>query len=721
MGEKVTIPKWVCDELSELLSTDAGRRTVRLLQLAGLVASRNTAETSEPSDNKRSLTRIGPWMRQATADGVEFVREKSRPFGDDWSPVRVLARKSNSAVRIALVGESVATGFFYAPQLTPAKILQDILRSVSGGESFDLLDLSKVDLRVDETPDGLLGIVAGAVELDSDILVIFCGNNWYSPLSAENTVSEIQRLSLAFEEDGIVGLINVRREDLRKRYLGAFAELARIVAAKSTRVIIVVPEVNLRDWSRTCPVPWLSGDGLCQWHAVLTSGRAALEMQRFEVAESAARELIRLDRGTCSTSFGLLGDALLGLGDCAAASGAFIRQVETDGYQPVATPGAGSTVRGILREGAAAYGFEIVDLPAIFTEAVGGPPGSELFIDYCHLSLEGMRLAMTAVASTVLGVRKVDGCPQYLGWRELLPQVPALQCSAEKESIVGLLSALYRLHWERTLVGNERQVRDLLDRALGRHSSARYIAGAIARAHVAPAPSVGLSLAEQALVEPTLTGPDGVPALVGQGRRLRRVAIGASTIRLLVDALAVHDPEVFENFEHESSERDDATLPLELCSPYYDGDRDSLFHGWAPESTVSAGGSIRRAFASRTEFSFLVARPSRSVVVEIVARLPAQGHQSARILVELNNVIVAELLLGTRWSRTVAELPRAFLKQLNSLVFIWPLPEHDGDQALREISRRLEQGLPAEIYPLFGELYSIKLRLSTSTPMANAE
>ena len=49
------------------------------------------------------------------------------------------------------------------------------------------------------------------------------------------------------------------------------------------------------------------------------------------------------------------------------------------------------------------YDYQIVDLPVLFKQYLNGElPGRRLFLDYCHLTTEGIQVAMGAAASCVL-------------------------------------------------------------------------------------------------------------------------------------------------------------------------------------------------------------------------------------------------------------------------------------------------------------------------------
>src|ERR1044071_7780967 len=71
------------------------------------------------------------------------------------------------------------------------------------------------------------------------------------------------------------------------------------------------------------------------------------------------------------------------------------------------TPRCFSVIQQTIREGAAAHGIHLVDLPREFTKHLGGAAADRrLFLDYCHLTLEGIRISMALTAETLLPLLK---------------------------------------------------------------------------------------------------------------------------------------------------------------------------------------------------------------------------------------------------------------------------------------------------------------------------
>src|SRR5262249_23041291 len=95
----------------------------------------------------------------------------------------------------------------------------------------------------------------------------------------------------------------------------------------------------------------------------------------------------------------------------------------------------------VLREELPKHDCQVVDLPALFKQYLNGDvPGVRLFVDYCHLTSEGMRIAMGAASSCVLRVLKGVEQP----WYTLVDDHVAPPAEIEAEA--SFLAAIHSAH-----------------------------------------------------------------------------------------------------------------------------------------------------------------------------------------------------------------------------------------------------------------------------------
>ncbi len=713
----------VAEELALLLARPEVRRAVRLLQMLGIEPA-SDLEAGSPrraSAGKVASTPrpISIWCPEDRAGELVFVRPPPSPLGDHFAARREIpARKAEGCPRVAFCGESVAAGYFYAPHRTPAMVLEHFLgRALCG--AADVVDLA----RTNETLAGLGATVAAAMQLDPGVLVVFAGNNpplletpEVSPYTP--SVSGRQHLAAAFGRGGAAGLAALGAG----RLAAAVEEAGSAIAAATAGVpvVVVLPEVNLADWRLRQPVHWLPGDGVARWHELAEKAEAALAIERWEVALAAADAMLALDAGHCPTSHTIKGQALLGLGRVELAEAALRSAVDAQNLATLCQLGAPQVNRRLaaqLRALAARHGWRVVDLPAVFAEhlaAVGEVPmpGRRLFADYCHLTAEGTDVAMAAVAAALL---EVLGAPARASWRELLachappPPPPALAATASFGAAV---------HTAHRWPGEKGEIlRHWLAAAFAASTdAAEALARAFVVARAAPVPAV-FSSAQQDMLELefplgpqhgwTWDGldPDVLTAL-DEVLRERDPALAASLRDLLVAGSA--------------AER----APFDLLAERHLRDPVARFYPEAMPLDDLSGRAIFRAVSPRSWFT-LVADGVAGLELVATARLPAiagaEGARRGALALELQGAArrtpLASWTVAESWTRHEVHVPAGELPRgLVHLALSWPAPPAVGDAAQAAISRRLEEGLDADLHPVFGELARFTARWLDKKP-----
>ncbi len=699
----------VCDELAELLATEEGARTARLLQMAGLLGP--VARTEEEIDGEGPAevgdrpAPISIWQPVKRDGERVFVRPEPRPTGDHYAQRRTIpARKADGRRRLAFFGESAAAGYLYAPLLTPAGVLEERLNDAAA-EPWEVVDLA----RTNETLGSLAATVRAAMQLDPDVLAIFAGNNWNLLETPEvspyfPSVAARQRYGLALRR-GIRGPLELAARRLQERAKGALAAIAE--AAGEIPVVLVIPEVNFTDWEDRQPPPWLDGDGTRRWYELYDRARELLVAGRYPAAVEATRSLLDLDGGHCPTGHLLLARAFTALGELGDTRKAFESHVE-QGYASLAflgAPRATPVVKWLLRRAADRHGFAAVDLPEVFARPTGSPlPGRRLFLDYCHLTREGIEVAMAAVAQEVLRLRDDRTgrsrtgrtgrtgrtCPTGAEAEPLDPE------PSDRDAVAYLGAAVHTAHRMAAVSPKGPVIERLLRQAL---AASPGVAGALrdlAAARAAPCPEVLTAAQERNLASPyRLLLQHGWrwdhldPELLLAICRVLGEAAAAEIRRRLLEHHAVEDQ------------------PRDLARPPY---------LWEPVERFypQAMGRDRRAFYRapwRSSRFCLIAGGRREVTVEPTVRLPAVpggGERRGEVAVWVNGEAVAAVEAGESWSRSTVKIPRRVLRPaINRLTLRWPIPTGAGEAARSEAVRRLEHGLEADVHPVFGEVFSL--------------
>ncbi|HYX26498.1 MAG TPA: hypothetical protein VFC23_20250 [Thermoanaerobaculia bacterium] len=635
---------------------------------------------------------------------IVFVRPDPLPLGDHYAAVRELRpKKTELPLRVALFGESVAAGYLYAPRLTPAGVLETQLRTAGGGGNFEVIDLA----RTNETLASLAETVRTSLQVNPDVLVIFAGNNWnlletpeVSPYAPP--VAARREYAATLRAEGIAGPVRVAAERLRQRAEATLELVALIAGAVRIPVVLVLPEVSLADWETRQPPVWLPGEGTARWHDLYGEAVGALGRGDFAAALDAARAMQELDGGHCATTWRLLARAWMGWGDLEAAREAALAEVDAAAYATQAflgAPQATTAARALLRDAARRHGFAAVDLRQVFREHTGESlPGRRLFLDYCHLTAEGVHVAMAAVAAEVLNLSgMMEG---EVDWRGLLPALPPLAIAPEAEATARLGAAIHTAHRLLPVAAKRPLLEHWLEAALAASPGVEAAMLDLAEIRCAPGPAVLTAAQQRNFASPyrlllqhglrwDYLDADLLEAIQAVLERRGRPA-RERILRLLLRHHGVRGAGT------------DLTQPPYLWEP---------LERFYPEVMRFADLAERATFRSPWPASSfcLVCDGESDVEIEPTLRLPAvAGARAGQVVIAVNGEKAGEMDATERWRRATLRIDRRLLRPgLNRLTLRWPAPREDGEAALQAAAGRLERGLAADLHPVLGEIFSL--------------
>ena len=621
-------------------------------------------------------------------------------------------------LRVCLIGESTAAGSFYAPHLTPAMVLEEQLGEVRGARAYEVIDLTDVDMTATGGKHDLVRVTVAALQLNPDLIVIFAGNNWLTQMRpfASSSRDHFLRFAPAYRAAGVRGIMESCERDTASHHQGVMRNLAHIAAAAGIPTILVIPEVNHLDWERGLPVAWLSGERTSQWQALHRRALALTTTGDGSDGDSLAdiaKRMIALDEGTCPISHRLLGNALVARERLAEAREAYIREVDSAAWTAEALPGAGRTVREVLRNGAGHDGLARIDLPEIFAEHSGGIPGRALFLDYCHLTLGGIKVAMAAVASQIL---RLTAAPEERAyeWRSLLRRLPDPRIHPARDAIAKFLAAMHALHWERRFNGPSPLPEYWCEAAVRSWDGMHDLMVEYVASRVPPATISGLSVAEQRLFGRRHRLEDGSDLLAGEGRRLGRVNLDPAGIELICSVLDRSGwstrQAITKMLVDQHAVGGDG---VELVNPYYHWTTMDHLTDLQRYSLTDTGYGVYQAFWPASHFCF-VSDSSRDAQLNVTARVPAMARASTEAVhatVSVNGHHAGTLRIGHGWTCHALNVGRESLRiGANKVSIHWPRLGANGDAVMNQIRERLEQGVPANLHPVFGELQSLVAR-----------
>lgn len=654
-----------------------------------------------------------PWpisIWRPSGDAGERVWRRPEPLllGDHYAARRELRPKTTPLpLRVVLLGESAAAGYLYAPHLTPARVLESQLASVGGEGAFGVIDLA----RVNECLGPLVDTAGSSVQINPDLLVIFAGNNWnlletpeVSPYAS--SMAARQRYASALAAGDLAGPLDLAAAELRSTVDEIFAAVARIARAIGIPVVVVIPEVNLADWENRQPPPWLPADGNAQWHRLYRRALRRLEARRWGELAAVARAMMRLDGGCCPTSHRLLARAEIGRGREDLALAACRAEVDAAAYATLCFlggPQATSQARELARAAARRHDFACVDLPRVFAKHTGGAlPGRRLFLDYCHLTVEGMHVAMAAVAAEVMRFSGMFDRDE--DWRSLVAHLPLPAVTPAADATAKLGAALHGAHRLLAVGSKQPIIEHWCCEALTASPSIAETMLDLAAARVASLPAA-LTAAQQRILDS--------PHRLQHQHGWRWDYLDADVLRALQSVLGEAAPAAAQELDRilcAPRQAEDRRIDL-ARAPYLWEPLERFY----PEAMETAGEPSRATHRSPwPESSFcLLTDGTADVDLEITARLPTAGgcDRVGKAVIRLDGAHIGSCDLGVRWRRASLRIARRHLRPgLNRLTIEWPsLPTAGpvGERAIEEARGRLELGLEADLHPVFGELFSI--------------
>lgn len=693
----------LANQLAASLCTQGGLDAFRLLltlqHAASSAAAANTdaddpvADSAPVAPPSAGTVRVGIWERRGARAGTPFVRVQGAGDWHLWADVQEI-RAKGAAPRVLLIGESVARGFFYEPFVTPALVLAAMLRRAAGRE-IEVIDLARSSL----SSGDLLALTASAFALEPDALVVMAGNNWH-PMDGLTPAQLREMGAIVRGGDGWRGLKRYLDERARDKARQVLAELRQLHAAHGVPIVVVIPEFNLADWEADSDEPPLLADAdLALWLRGRDAAAQAIEAGRVDEAARHARTLVELDGGASAAGFRFQARAL-------AAAGAAIPRALLEGARDAAicsgrrdTPRCYGPIQEVLRQHTATPGRTsitsgptAVDLPKRFDEYLdGGLPGRRLFGDYCHFTIEGMRVAMASVAAALLP--QLPPPPgqsrREPAWRDLLDT--DLRVSDQLLAFGHVTAAVHNANW-----GNRAAiVADHLDRATALHAPIVNLVRLFLDFHIRRvAPGLCGAFEEMARTE----SPYLAPFFFRSTRVEKDINFGL--IATMTEWLAARAPALADQArqllvaEHDTAPRG----------------RDLLHRAYTGLAIDQALDADRYAFYRATRrvssFVFVTGEPG-DTRVRLTLRTPA-GKGEDDVAVRVNGVLVQRAEASPCWRRVELTIPRAQLAHgLNTLEIVWPESAWAYAHRSASVLDALEAGRRPESGAAFGEVHTL--------------
>ena len=674
----------MADRLAQSFDSAEGDRILRLItELSASPDGSSTEEPKKPADTPGKL-RVGTWEAVQESGERSFVRVSNGEPWHLWANVQKIPPKG-LARRVVLIGESVARGHLYDPHFTPALALQKMLDAACGTGEVEVVDLGRTDL----VHKQLQELIPQALHLEPDALVIFAGNNWYPLVNPSE--DQLLDMSYAYRNTGTWRGVKDSCDSFlianTRKTLRLLEEVAR---ERGIPVVFVLPEFNLVDWRTECiSPPLLTSEQTEEWLRAKDEAEQLLKGNDWAKAESLGERLIQLDQGTTTAGPNVLAEVNQKRGDHQAAR--MFLEMARDAMicWPIReTPRCYSVIQQTIRERAAAHGVHLIDLPREFAKYPGGELADRrLFLDYCHLSLEGIRISMALTAETLLPLLKY---PSHSS--KELAQVD-LNVSANVNAVAHLLAAVYNGNWGQKIDLVRYHIRTALeyDRGIA-HMMQLFL-----DLHIRRVPS-SLSGSFEQLGEM----PNMAAIIAFYSDYIRDKFLNTNLVTELSAALEEVGIPTRSHIERLIiKEHGVKNRTVNLASTLYSIRSYSRF-------LVDLRPEFYKATERKTSFLLVCDKPEPLNFLLTMKVPNVSANQT--ISLRLNGTPIAEVAASDRWTTSTCSTPAALVHPgLNQVEISWPMPVWSDEKQKERVADCLEAGELVEIIPMFGLIHSFRV------------
>lgn len=425
----------MADTISRAIYTGEKNDTEIAELLSELREDESLTVETDKNDPVEKEKKVGIFTLRQEGDEEVYVRdEKYKSEFYNWvKNVDRITAKSTKEKRVVLFGESVARGWFYEPYYSPASVLESI---VEKSRETEVVDLAVTSMNMQE----LLELCEEATVLEANTYVIFAGNNWkydiinrLEPFEAFEVYKEVASGKPDYEK--VNAIIHTAYNRVMDFF---FKQLHEITAKNNTEVLFIMPEFNLMDFrsSELEKGMYMPNEATAEWVNVKSKGEEALQEANFVELENLAKQLVELNPFH-PVGYEWLADIELKNGNASQAKAYLRKACDTGIYR--AASGSSRVYSGYfdpIARNCEQYGFSLVRMDELFDAHLeGGIADRKLFMDYCHLTVDGIELVMKACAKKLLNV-----------WEsEKIDEVDNFKITVDKKvaAIAHLLAALH--------------------------------------------------------------------------------------------------------------------------------------------------------------------------------------------------------------------------------------------------------------------------------------
>jgi hypothetical protein len=671
------------NRIARVASQSGAHEMIRLLRLCGLQGGAARAGDVDVTPDHED---VGIWTRKVENGQVCFVRRMDAMGEWHWWANLGRIEAKSEKLRVLLIGESVARGYLYDPEFTPALALEKILAPHFGDNGIEVIDLARTNLgyKVRE-------LAIAALQLQPDIAVIFAGNNWNV---SEPRASELTEIDEALSKEGIAGAKRICEKQIERNARRIVNDIASAYETAGVPLVWIIPEFNLGDWHDPITnAPRLSAGMNRAWLSLLEEARSSLRDGDLSKASKLAEKMIEIDQGVCMAGFYILAECRKRSNDIDGERKylELARDSMSWDLSRMPVPRPYRVTQDVLREEAVRYKNEVVDLPVLFKEYLdGGIPDRRLFLDYCHLTSEGIQVAMGAAASCVLRALK--------GVDTLVPDdvAPSREIEAEASFLAAIMN------------GHSAQSYDVVHYFCARALSLSQHASELMLNYI--------DFQTRRLLPMRMTQAEERIAKSGSSLmqryllRLNQKRLDKLLLDAIVNALAEVGIDARERVEQlRREEHSVVSGEIDLLDYYYcsatDQEQELASLNRVEEKRYRPDADYYRAYWPESRFVF-VGEAGCAVTLLLTCRLPAE-EDAVRVFI--NEKPQVEMVVNGDWSSWTINVENEVVRDgLNEVAVRWPIVDFDNTGWIESVRQRVFERKFPEFYPIFGEIHSFR-------------
>lgn len=333
--------------------------------------------------------RVGIWQATQRDGQLLFTQNPDKySWPGAWCDRETISPKKTT--RIVMIGESVARGMHFDPFYTPSMVLEHNLKQSLGDSACEVIDLARID--------GSMAYVKQTIplslQLEPDLIIVFAGNNWKNSVSFEPLADQCDKPLI----QQLARFYVARDQSMDESIQDYLSIIEQTEALSGIPIVHVLPEFNLHDWQPKSlgECPFDDADQSQYWYQLYYELEQAIERGNTLDIERTANTLLTLDSVSASAPY-LLGRHYVDQGNIEKARPLLERAADSE-----QVPRCTQAIQQTLRVAASQGQLKLIDLPKLLQEHQI-QPNRMLFLDYCHMTAEGIQQTMGLITPFIAG------------------------------------------------------------------------------------------------------------------------------------------------------------------------------------------------------------------------------------------------------------------------------------------------------------------------------